>query len=318
MFNTIYNSGSSLFPDMPELARKWLEELNKLGLSEKEQIGSAGKIAYQISMDDLADTVPLGDTRYVWLRNGQMLRLYLNAAIRSRRGSRSVEVLPNTRRTDMAIIAALTVLEGRALKPEKVRRWWLRKTLGDEEPVFNTLENFQFRRLWLWAGYLLAYYRSDSGDRSYEENVRLVQKTCTYIYDFLESLRRLLEFLEYGEPDQDTRPVVEAAERDMQAAVLKYVDGLKHREIAEELNIPLSESARTTGDLSTVREIIRRGRRILEQAWGEEGWEQAVESLRADAQHWRGLTNEEQEAEFKAQTSWINKDMERMLRFMRG
>ncbi len=100
---------------MLELARRWLAELNELGLSEKGQTEPSENVTSEDFLDELPDTFSAKDARFVRLGNGQMLRLHLNEAIRSRRGCKRVEVLANARRTDRAIIAALTVLEGRSI-----------------------------------------------------------------------------------------------------------------------------------------------------------------------------------------------------------
>lgn len=315
---TIYTSGRLLFPDITELASRWLEELSKVGLPDKEQIRSLSNVLNQSSMDDPPDALSIEDVRSVRLSNGQVLRLHFNKAFRSRRGSRRVEVLDNARRTDMAIMAALIVLEGRSIKPETVRAVVRSIRLGDKGPEMSLSEGFQFTRLWNWAIYLNKHYRPGFEGRSDEEQIKLVEKTCIHVYDLLASLRKLLAFLEYGEPDQDTRPAVEAAELDIRAAMLKDVDNLKHREIAEELGIPLSEWARNKGDFSTVREMIKRGRGILKQAYGEKGWQRIAEALKADAEHWRALSSEEREAELTARSSWILEHSERALRLAYG
>ena len=43
----------------------------------------------------------------------------------------------------------------------------------------------------------------------------LVEGTCARIYEFLEALRKLMEFLEYGTPDGDLRRSMENADRDV-------------------------------------------------------------------------------------------------------
>jgi len=47
--------------------------------------------------------------------------------------------------------------------------------------------------------------------------------------------------------------------------------------------------------------MVRRGRRILEQALGVEGWRRQAEAMRIEAERWSALSEEEREAELEAE-----------------
>ncbi|MBD0328420.1 MAG: hypothetical protein ICV68_18550, partial [Pyrinomonadaceae bacterium] len=75
----------------------------------------------------------------------------------------------------------------------------------------------------------------------------------------------------------------------VKAAVLKDVDGLTDRKIAQELNLPISDKAKTKGDYSTVTKMIGRGRKILERAWGEDTWRKKADAMKVEASRWYSL-----------------------------
>lgn len=323
-YYTLHNMGPALFPDIPELATRWLEELNLQGLPEKEEVDISSCVLSQACADGVADQSTLTNTRSVRLGNGQVLQLQM-VGWRSRRGYKRVEVLAEPRRTDAAILAALTVLEGRPIKPKKLLRAMRgeipREEIDDNDGAIvkpwgvtlsTTFDALRLARLWVYARVLLQYYRPADFDILLikEEQAELTKRTCVYIHEFLESLRKLMEFLEYGVPGRDTRPVVENARRDVWVAVLRDVDGLKEREIAQELGIKPSPGSARKNDYSAVREMTKRGRKILERAWGKDGWERQIELLKVDAERYRGLSDEEKAAEFEAETSWMKADGE--------
>jgi hypothetical protein len=77
-------------------------------------------------------------------------------------------------------------------------------------------------------------------------------------------------------------------------SAVRDVDGLTYREIGEELGIPRPSNADYKGDYPTVRKAVQRGRKILERAFGKEGWPRQAEAMRADATRWKSLSSKEQ------------------------
>jgi hypothetical protein len=93
--------------------------------------------------------------------------------------------------------------------------------------------------------------------------------------------------------------------RDVKAAVLKDVDGLTYREVAEELGVPLPVDFLVKGDHPAVRRMVIRGRMVLESALGEEGWLSQIEAMKAEAARWRSLSEVRREAEAEAEALGI-------------
>jgi DNA-directed RNA polymerase specialized sigma24 family protein len=65
---------------------------------------------------------------------------------------------------------------------------------------------------------------------------------------------------------------VSRGSRDIRAAILREVDGLTNRQIAQALCINTPSDFLIKGDHPTVRKMVRRGRRALVAALREEGW----------------------------------------------
>lgn len=129
---------------------------------------------------------------------------------------------------------------------------------------------------------------------------------CARVNEFLEALRKLMAFLEHGEPGRRGRmAAAKVADRDVKAAVLRDVDGLTYREIGKELGVPPPGDFVYKGDHPTVRKMVVRGRSILTEALGEKGWQSQVEAMRAEAERWSSLEAAEQEAEIEAQAPKI-------------
>jgi hypothetical protein len=274
--------------DIPTLALHWLETIIEMGgLPDTEQVQHSG--FRRVTNEHSTNSPPFEDASSVVLDNGQSLWLR-EGKRRSAKGSRIIEVLENPRRIDTSILAMLTVLEGRSIKVERVREVSRTGAVFHEE--YDDLVGLQ-----LYANSLLRYFRKDFEYLPKQERLTLIEGVCARIYEFLETLRKLLEFLEYGTPDRDLRPAIENATRDVNAAVLRDVDGLTEPKIAEELNIPLSDKAKTKGDYSTVTKMIGRGRKILERAWSEDTWQKKADAMKVEAMRWYSLAPEERVVE---------------------
>jgi hypothetical protein len=295
------------FSDLRAFAREWLEELlrvgyygmeESLGLPFKQQAGNLSAVPSPLPLFGEAYPVRIGDA-------GQVSWLQLDAG-RSARGYKNVAISDEPLRTDKAIIAALTALEGRPMDAQRLARvlpevvpaygesvWdrWtrtLRERRSDEDLV-EALEGLRYHQALDYVLTLLRYHRPGFDEMPREERVALVAGTCSYINAFLETLRKLVAFLEHGTPGRRIPAATKAAARDVGAAVLKDVDGLTYREIGHK------------GDHPTVRKMVRRGRRLLEQALGAEGWRVQAEAMRVEAERWSSLSEEEREAVLEAE-----------------
>jgi hypothetical protein len=307
------------FSDLRAFACEWLEELlrvgyygmeESLGLPLKQQAGNLSTVPKPLPLFGEAYPVRIGDA-------GQVFWLQLDAG-RSERGYRNVAISDEPLRTDKAIIAAMTALEGRPMDAERLGkalpevipaygesvwdRWTktLKERRSDEE-IVEALEGLRHHQSLDYVLTLLRYHRPGFDALPREERVALVAGTCSYVNAFLEALRKLMAFLEHGTPGRRIPAATKAAARDIKAAVLKDVDDLTYREIGRELGVPPPEDAGHKGDHPTVRKMVRRGRRVLEQALGVEGWHTQAEAMRVEAERWNSLSEEEREAEMEAE-----------------
>jgi len=148
---------------------------------------------------------------------------------------------------------------------------------------------------------LLRCFRPEYDDLDRYEQAALVEATCTRVSDFQAALQRLVAFLEYGKPGKGKKgttkklkPGVENARRDIQAALLKDVEGLSTKEIAERQgDRPVGEFNKIKNDHPTARARVKRGRDMLQRAWGEEGWFERVEAMKTERERRRNLSEEE-------------------------
>lgn len=314
----LYSGMAFGFSDLRAFACEWLEELlrvgyygmeESLGLPLKQQAGNLSAVPKPLPLFGEAYPVRIGDA-------GQVFWLQLDAG-RSEQGYKNVAISDEPLRTDKAIIAAMTALEGRPMDAERLGkvlpevipaygesvwdRWTktLKERRSDEELV-EALEGLRHHQSLDYVLTLLRYHRPGFDDLPRDERVALVAGTCSYVNALLEALRKLMAFLEHGTPGRRIPAATKAAARDVKAAVLKDVDGLTHRVIGYELGMPPPEED-GKGDHPTVRKMVRRGRRILEHALGVEGWRTQAEAMRFEAERWSSLSEEEQEAEMEAE-----------------
>ncbi len=75
---------------------------------------------------------------------------------------------------------------------------------------------------------LLRHHRPGFDDPPQAEKRALIERTCHYVNEFLEALRRLMAFLEFGTPGKQLKDATKDADRDVKAAVLYDVDGMNY------------------------------------------------------------------------------------------
>jgi hypothetical protein len=231
-------------------------------------------------------------------------------------GYKSIKVFDRPLRTQMAIIGALTVLETGPLDTKRLREalsqtepplersinereraaWW--GELGEEG--FKWLTDLQLPYLYYMLS-LLRYYRPSFDELPHEQQLDLIVQAGGRVNTLLTAARQLVEFLEYGAPDQDLRAAAEDANRDVRAAVLKDVEDMSSIQIAERFSLNITEKHRDQREHPTVRQTINRGRKMLESALGTEGWRKQVEDMKAEAKRWQELSAEEQSIEMWAE-----------------
>jgi hypothetical protein len=222
----------------------------------------------------------------------------------------SVEGMVETQQQDVAILAALTVSEAELTDIERLSRDVLPRVKELLESGECTSMKDAFRSLSIpWPGevsrdasklrdywepllrsrefyitLLLEHFRPDLNSYPPDKQIELFKETCKQVNAFLRASRQLTNFLEYGAPNRDTRPEVENVVRDARAAVLRDGGGLTHRQIGEVLDVPLTAYSRLKGGHDTVSKMVQRGRTILESAFGEEGWREKAQAIKADAE----------------------------------
>jgi hypothetical protein len=244
------------------------------------------------------------------------------------------EVAKEPPRTDKAILAAVTAVEGERMDLEQLREalprltpplrdnmlTYVREAIVDdprpirEMPGDNIDEALGWvkehepvghlqrcRRQITYVLALLRHHQPGFDELTHEQKLAYIEQACVHINEFLKALRRLAAFLEFGDPNRELREETKQAERDVRAAVLKDVDGLTYMEIAKELGEPIPKQFKDSGDHVTVRHMVKRGRHILEKALGKEGWRAQAGVMRAEAARWRSLSEEERRVEHVAE-----------------
>jgi hypothetical protein len=313
-------------PDFRAFSGEWIEELARVGYYGMEE--SLGLPLKQQADDFLAPPRPLplygesypvrlGDTRQtVWIS--------LDGPRSPEWGYREVAVSEEPLRTDKAILAAVTALEGRPLDVAALRR-----VLPDIVPSYGEsvwdrwtevikdcrtkeiLRKLRHHQALDYVLTLLRYHHPGFDGRPLEERADLIAETCVHINEFLEVLRKLVAFLEHGTPGRRGPAATRVTARDVRAAILKDVHGMTHREIGEELGITLPADFGLKGDHPTVRKMVRRGRDALEGALGEEGWQTQAEAMKAKMNDWLSRSEPERAAELESEV--LNIDYEEAL-----
>jgi len=166
---------------------------------------------------------------------------------------------------------------------------------GDELAAYGGMQTFHC------IEDLLRCFRPEYDDLDRHEQAALVEATCARINDFHTALGKLVAFLEYGKPGKGKKgtakklkPGVENARRDIQAALLKDAEGLSFEEIAEKQgDRPAREANKDKNDHPTARGRYKRGRDMLQRAWGKEGYSERVEAMKAERKRRQNLNEEE-------------------------
>jgi hypothetical protein len=148
---------------------------------------------------------------------------------------------------------------------------------------------------------LLRYHSPCFDDLALEERADLIEETCAHINEFVEVLHKLMTFLEHGKPKRRGPAATKVAARDIKAAVLREVDGLTNRQIAEVLCMNVPADFLIKGDHPTVRKMVRRGRSALVAALGEEGWRDQVQAMKEEAERWHSRSEIQRRAELQAE-----------------
>jgi hypothetical protein len=147
--------------------------------------------------------------------------------------------------------------------------------------------------------HLVRYYRPGFDGYSAQEKLDLIRKAHGHVQGFLESLQRLQSLLEYGAPNRNLWPLIKNPQRDVKAAILADVEGLNSVEIGKRMRVPPDpDYFERWRENQTVRKMVdERGRPILEEAFGEVGWRERAEAMKAERAWWRTLSEEDRSEE---------------------
>jgi hypothetical protein len=282
-------------PHLPELALQWFEEIGSRGPVEDELWFSKRRPSEEeryfapphLYYEDTLETPPLDEVHRLRVGDSQVLLMWQDRE-RTTRGYKKMIIRDEFFRTDMAILAVLTTMEADRAEPKTP---W--KYAGDE-PELD------------FAEALLRYYRGDDFD-SLEPEVQKDLKVEAYIkiYDFFESLRLLMAYLEYGEPRKGVnRKPLTAFRRDVRAAELKHIEGLKYHEVAERLDAEglgfkeptYREPAEKKDKLARkARDSAKRGKeQYLEKCLGEKKLQEHFKNAQAEMEHFEKLDEVDQ------------------------
>jgi hypothetical protein len=286
--------------ELTTLADLWLKNLVYTGLRDTDP--SSGSISKELSSYNPNAGSPYADIRPAKLEDSREV-IWLRAdGRRTERGFKNVTILSTPRRTDTAILAALTALEGNPTAPERLDDSAIEAFLRLRQPTSGSVDVSE--QEWV-KGYLLMtkldyvvallrHFRPEFDDLPRGDQVALVREACKRVNSFLEALQQLTAFLEYGSPGKDLRPAMEDVERDIQAAVLQDIEGLSSVKLGQALGVeaPASDEFKRTN--SRALHMAKRGRRLLIDAFGNEGWQELVERKRAERNHFLSLDAEEQ------------------------
>src|SRR5215212_2476136 len=269
------------------------------------------------------------------LSNGQLARI---AFKREKNGQYPTAAISlHVPRAEQAIMAALVALQGTRVEMEDLLRVdrallaarWSKQTLkalaeGESEPeVPARLDKATSEDTFSGYGYmyvedLLRHYRPDFDDLPYMDQAALVSRVLEKSNVFLDALRELALCVQHADPYEGlpNNPVKKAA-RDVRAAELRYIEELTYVEIGKRLGINQSSKDEDRNDNYRVREqLVKRGREILKSALGEDGYEQYVNSSKAEKDRWRSMVDGSRYIERWAEM--LNMPTERMRRVMVG
>jgi hypothetical protein len=155
---------------------------------------------------------------------------------------------------------------------------------------------------------LCRYRRPDFDACPLEEQLDLLNQHRKRINKFLEKQRDHVRFLEYGTTKGLPTRVVNLARDQVKAAVLKDVEDLSPREIADKLDVTLDEldeKRYEEGDskIPVVSGLIEDGQLLLGKVFrGEGGWQKRAERMKAEAERYRSLSAEDKEIEALAES----------------
>jgi len=269
LYTLYYESKKDGEPHIPTFAQHMLEALTEVGLLHTRDAEPPANIR----------RVRTGGDQELWIRFD---------TYRAIEGYMAIDVV-DTPRSDAAMLAAMVAW----LVAEPIDLRLVAEPIDlNKTPLLKAKQSLEYLMP------LIKHYRPEVKDYSSEEFLALVEKACYHINNFLDALRKLQAFLEYGSPNKKLSPSIREPDKDIKAAILHDVDGLNYRQIGEKLKIPPPPDFEIKGEHQTVRKMVERGRNILEQAFGEKAWRERAATMKAEKEWWRSRSREERDREW--------------------
>jgi hypothetical protein len=318
----LYRSGSTTFWDLNDLVKLWLEELHDVGLSALDPDSQAPQKQAEAQGPERSSLEV--DERPVHLDNGKMLWLKLDGP-RTERGYRSVTVSDEPLRTDAAIVAALAVLEAATVDKKRLdfeikrlgallrshsdtplkgpltaRVAQVAKQLVESEDRNADLQFLQEKlhlRFFEFVLALLRDRRPGFDDLYLGEQLDRLRVASSYVSNIVNNSLKLMKYLEYGTPSGLPTRTLETVDKRVEAAVLRDVAGLKPKDIADRFGIKEPPNFSIKKDYPEVRDLVNKGRSLLEEALGKDGWRERKKAMKAEMKWWQSLSKEKQWAE---------------------
>jgi hypothetical protein len=248
--------------------------------------------------------------------SGQVIRLLLDAE-RTAQGYRRAKVVVGPSRTEQAYIAAVVALTCDKMEQasEAILLSELIRSHNAKEATLKELhdaiakdpdlkgadlfDSFQVSHLYT----LLRYFRPELDHANEEERIALLGRAIGYVKNYLEALRRLTEFLQYGEAGPyeglATKPLTQAAKQVRAAELRELVrtkagTPLPYGKIGKLLGEKRKPTQAARSYDRRIKRMVDAGKEILKQALGEQVYRDYMESKRAEIEHWQTLSEDEQ------------------------
>src|SRR5829696_8117415 len=150
---------------------------------------------------------------------------------------------------------------------------------------------------------LLRYFRPELDDMSAKERIALLERTIGYINYYLKALRRLTAFLQYGKTGAyEGLPTKQVTQAGKQVRAAEFRELVKTERGAP---LPYAKIGKLLGEKPTsgqdrrsyearIERMVEAGKGILKQALGEQGYRDYMEEKRAELEHWKALSKDEQ------------------------
>jgi hypothetical protein len=292
---------------LPEYAYKLPHSFAQLARWRLENLARAVPDTVAKQAEDSAKE-RLGKLEYPWIKLDELAATHNFEGLV--RGSTSI-LEAGYSRSEMAAVAAVTAIEGDKVDPNDFKM--LKRTDGSIILVPPKWERMRFGsgRTFLekarqnpdfghtlatrpieYAALLIKHFRPDFDDYPFDKRLELIEETIERIGDFLDSLRKLMVHLEFGEPGRKLSAPVSDPDRAVRATILHDVHDKTWREVGKLMGIKPHPHSAVTGGNRNAGNTGKMGREILDARYRHEGgWQQKSEAMKSGAARLRSHNN---------------------------